>query len=139
MRGKAFLDLAREILSGGTEVHWRGAAGRAYYALMLECRETLSRWGFPAPPHGSAHHFVKSRFNAPADVNLNLIGNRLDVLSSLRNKADYELTSAPPFSSGADAANAVREAEYGLLLLEHIDSDPARQAAAVAAIQAAFP
>jgi hypothetical protein len=37
MQGKEFLLLAKEIFAGGTERHWRGAAGRAYYALMLEC------------------------------------------------------------------------------------------------------
>ena len=50
MRGREYLELAREILPGGTEKHRRGAAGRAYYALFLEGREALARWGFlPIP------------------------------------------------------------------------------------------
>lgn len=139
MRGKRYLDLAREILSGGTEVHWRGATGRAYYALMLECRDALARWGFTPLPQGNVHHFVRTRFSGPADPSLNLISRRLAVLAKVRNLADYDLGSLPEFSSSSVADDLVREAEYGLLLLDHIESDPALLAAAVAAIQAAFP
>ena len=33
MQGRAYLLLAREIFAGGTERHWRGTVGRAYYAF----------------------------------------------------------------------------------------------------------
>ena len=42
MRGREFLDLAKEIIRGATEKHWRGTAGRAYSALMLEGRDALA-------------------------------------------------------------------------------------------------
>src|SRR5438876_8088567 len=86
MQGRQYLDLARELVQGGTEVHWRGAAGRAYYALMLECREALFRWGFQVPPHASVHHFVRLRFAMPADPDLKVIGQALERLGRLRNK-----------------------------------------------------
>jgi hypothetical protein len=139
MRGKRYLDLAREIILGGSEMHWRGAAGRAYYALMLECREALARWGFRPQPRESVHSFVRARFSSPSEPSLNLIGKRLRELHSLRNSADYDLASVPAFSASTEATDAIRDAEYALLLLDHLESDPALLAAAIAAIKAAFP
>ena len=41
MDGRAFLEVARELARGDTEAHRRTAAGRTYYALMLEARDVL--------------------------------------------------------------------------------------------------
>jgi hypothetical protein len=139
MQGRQFLDLARQYLSGGTEVHWRGAVGRTYYALRLECWDALFHWGFQLPPRDNVHTFVRLRLTFAADADLKLIGMTLDKLCQLRNRADYELSSLAAFSSDAVATNAVQESSQRIDLLDAIDKDAARQATAIAAIQKAFP
>ena len=91
MRGRQFLELAREILKGGSERHRRGAAGRAYYALMLECRDALDAWGFTAPRRDAVHGFVRQRFDSTANADLRAIHAALEALGKLRNEADYDL------------------------------------------------
>jgi hypothetical protein len=139
MRGRAFLVLAREIVLGGKERHWRGAAGRAYYALMLECRETLIRWGFPMPPGDGGHRFARSRFSVPGNADLRFIVDRFDRLAPLRNKADYILTTLLEFSSDARAQDAIQIASDALDRLDAIEADSVRLANAVAAIRAVYP
>jgi hypothetical protein len=60
MRGREFLDLAGEIVGNGGERHWRGAHIHAYYALFLESRDALTRWGSPPPPAHTVHHHVRN-------------------------------------------------------------------------------
>lgn len=125
MQGRAYLDLAREVVTGGTEVHWRGAVGRAYYALFLECREALFRWGFKLPPRDNVHAFVRLRFTYAADVDLKRIGLVLDYLGIARNQADYHLSSLAIFCSDVYAHRAIADAAAMLVLLDGIDNDPA--------------
>ncbi len=139
MRGRAYLELAREIVIGGTEVHWRGATGRAYYALMLEGREALFRWGFACPRRDNVHTFVRLRFSYPADADLKSIGKVLDVVGRLRNGADYNLSALLTFASNVAAQQAIDDVTDALDLLDAIEADPARLVAAVAAIRAACP
>jgi len=139
MLGREYLDLAREILPGGTEKHWRGVSGRAYYAVFLEARDALARWGFVPTRADSVHYFVRSRFNVPAHADLRNIGDVLDALHRLRNKADYDLSALTVFKSATAAQDAIDTATDAIDLLDVIEADPARLAAAVAAIRAAFP
>jgi hypothetical protein len=139
MDGRAFLQSARDLLTRPSEANWRTAAGRAYYALLHEGRVALDRWGFPLPPRDNIHSFVRLRFTFPAHQDLRHVGDALDELTRLRNQADYHLAGPGRFASGVRATQAVVRAQAAIDLLDQIDADPARRAAAIAAIRAAWP
>jgi hypothetical protein len=134
MQGRDFLDLAREVVSGGTEKHWRGAAIHAYYALVLECRDALLRWGVRIPPRDNMHTFVRLRSVYATDPDLNRIGYRLDDLGKLRNQASYNLATLPAFANEIKANEAIQEAEERLTDLDAIEAYPVRRAAAIASL-----
>ncbi|HKI36906.1 MAG TPA: hypothetical protein VKA46_33950 [Gemmataceae bacterium] len=135
MQGREFLELARELLASGTAPrHWRAVIIHAYYALFLECREAMSRWGLPPLPRLQAHSEVRLRLTYSSDSDLKEIGNKLERLGKRRNWASYDLQSLPVFASPAQARQDVKDATTALALLDAIDADPARRAAAVASI-----
>lgn len=139
MDGRTFLDVARSSARGNTEAQWRVAAGRAYYALMLEGREALHRWGFVLPAREQLHYCVLSRFRDPADPDLNEVASRLDRLRKSRNEADYDLKSSNYFRSAGFAQQMIRLAEDALRILDQIDGSLQHRNLAAAAIRAAFP
>jgi uncharacterized protein (UPF0332 family) len=139
MQGRAFLKVARQLLSGGSEASLRSATGRAYYGLMHECRESLYRWGIPTPPRENVHSFVRLRFIYAADAGLKDIGRALESLVKLRNRADYDLSAQTDFVSDKHTEKILNEAEKALAQLDAINTDPTRQSAAIAAIRKAFP
>jgi len=105
----------------------------AYYALFLECRDTLTRWGIAIPPRQNVHSFVRLRFLYAANADLNALGRTLDRWCRSRNQANYDLSGLPKFATDAFAHDAIREITAALVLLDAIDADPVRRAAAVAA------
>jgi hypothetical protein len=139
MQGRENLDLAREYVTGGRERRWRGAARSAYYALFLECRDVLARWGFTLPARDTVHDAVRARFRVATNPDLPPIGGKLNDLMNLRIHADYRLNPAPHFRNAGRAQQAIQEAAAALVLLDAIDADPVRRNLAVAAIRAAFP
>src|SRR5688572_28288512 len=101
MQGRKLIAVARRLFGSKREEDWRTVANRAYYGLMLECRETLLRWGHVIPK-GDVHRTVRLRFDSPSSTDLQPIGIALDALSQLRSKADYDLTSSR-FANDSDA------------------------------------
>lgn len=134
MTGRAFLDVARALVGGPSESYWRATIIHAYYALVLECRDAQGRWGFAIPPRQSVHHTVRLRFVYALDLDLKDIAKRLDWLVRMRNRASYDLSPAAAFASAAEAKKALQEATDALALLDAIEADPVRLAAARAAI-----
>jgi hypothetical protein len=134
MSGRGFLDVACDVLAGTTEFHWRAAAVHAYYALFLECREALFLWWFSKPPRDNVHAWVRIRFAFAAEPDLKKIGEALDDLVQHRNHASYDLRPAAWFASLPAAQDAILKATNTLALLDGIESDPGRRAAAIATI-----
>jgi hypothetical protein len=139
MKGREFLKLAHENMAGADEVHRRGAVGRAYYAVMLECRVALSRWSIPMPRRENVHTFVRLRFSYAVNADLRNIGRVLERVGQLRNRADYDLANLSEFASDAVATNALQKVAAAIDLLDAIEADAVRKADAIKAIRAAFP
>jgi hypothetical protein len=137
MNGRRFIELARRSRALRREENWHDAVSRAYYGLMLECREALRRWGFVFPKC-DIHRAVRLRYDSPTFPLLSAIGFALDQLGQWRSKADYDLT-APIFATDARAVTAVGMAEQALVDLDALDSDAVERAAAIADIQSRFP
>jgi hypothetical protein len=74
MDGRAFLAVARELAAGSTAAHWRSSVGRSYYALFLEGRDLLQRWGFTPQRRDPVHSFV--RFSERCDRRPGSFGRR---------------------------------------------------------------
>ena len=126
--------MARDVAVGRTEFHWRAAGIHAYYALFLECRDALFRWGFVMPRRDNVHSWIRLRFIYATDGDLKIVGGFLEQLVNLRNLASYHLQSHA-FASAAVAQDAIQDAMAALALLDQIDGDPARRGAAIKSIR----
>jgi hypothetical protein len=134
MDGRAFLDVARELAAGPSEAHWRSSVGRAYYALRHEVLGTLRRWGLALPPRDKVHIFARLKLVYATDLDLKRIGLMLEALGRLRNTADYQLSPSSPFVSARIAVSALADAEATVALLDALEADPVRRAAALGSI-----
>jgi hypothetical protein len=136
MQGREFLEVARELLASGTlPRHWRAVIIHAYYAVLLECRDTMARWGLSPLGRHQVHTGVRLRLQYSSHRDLVDLGNKLERLSKDRNSANYDLRPLPVFASATLARDAVQIAADALALLDAIDTDPARRAAAIASIR----
>src|SRR5947209_8678656 len=108
MHGRAFLIPARSNSRAGAEPYWRDAVVGPYYALFLECRDALVRWGRPMPPKNTVHHSVRSEFLFAGDGDLKSIGSTLGRLGTARNEAHYNLQPSLRFASSAHAQDMIK-------------------------------
>ena len=138
MDPRRFFDLARELFARGGEEAWRSAVGRAYYALLLACRDALARWDFPPPPASNVHRQTRVAFERADDTDLKVIGVSLGDLAKWRVIADSELSDPAPRGLQF-VRRAIEASESALGLLDAIDADPIRRADAVRDLAAASP
>ncbi len=82
---------------------------------------------------------MRLRFTFPANPDVKQIGDVVEELGRLRNQADYDLSALAVFSAPAWTQHAIQNATTALALLDAIEADPSRQAAAIVAIRKAFP
>jgi uncharacterized protein (UPF0332 family) len=139
MNGRAFLEAARRSLEAGDEADWRTAAGRAYYALLHECDDALTRWSLARPTEEAIHRYVRLSFAMVAQADLRPIGEELESLAALRNEADYRLTRKAKFHNEKAALDAVASAAAMVDRIDAIDADDERRAAVVEAIRKTRP
>lgn len=114
MQGREFLGVAQEAALGVTEAHWRTAAGRAYYALLLEVRDSMTAWGVSRPAPSQVHQLVRRRLFASTDPDAKRIAIALEELRDSRNRADYEMQVPHEFISAASGRRAVQWATDAL-------------------------
>jgi uncharacterized protein (UPF0332 family) len=97
-----FLRLAAILAQGKTEVEWRSAIGRAYYAAFHIARQLLLQLGFAVPRADRAHAYLWLRLSHAGDTGIEQAGSDLNGLRGDRNWADYDLKRrrAQAFSQG---------------------------------------
>jgi hypothetical protein len=135
--GREFLVLAKELLGwGNLPRHWRAVVIHAYYAVLLECRDAMTRWSLPSLVRQQVHAQVRLRLLYSSDVELQEVGRKLERLGMDRNAASYDLRASPLFATLMGAQDAIRMAEHALSILDGIDADPIRRAAAASSIKA---
>src|SRR5436309_15343950 len=110
MRGREFLDQARESLPGTLPRHRRSTMIHAYYALLLECRDAMARWQLPALSRQQVHTQVRLRLIYSIDQDMKGIGLTLEELGQRRNLASYDLRDLPLFTTAAVAVGDVQAA-----------------------------
>ncbi len=139
MTGREFLVVARETVRGRTEAHWRAAAGRSYYALMLELRGAFARWGLTIPSPVFVHQITLQRTFASTDQDIKQIGRWLEELRRVRGLSDYDLAGRPDFATDVEARRMIRFSTDALAHFDAIDADLPRRTAIAAQIRKVFP
>jgi hypothetical protein len=139
MEGRDFVAVAREAARGPTEAHWRTAASRAYYGLLLEIRDAMTAWGLSRPAPSQVHQLVRRRLFTSTDPDMKRVGIWLDDLRESRSRADYETDAPYEFVSASGGWRAVRWADDALKLFDAINADTQRRATIAAEIRAVLP
>lgn len=85
----SYLDVAENLMLGGSEAHFRSAVSRAYYGVFGETRSRLEGQGIRFQRENIHHKVIKWLKDQPQDSVVQ-IGVELDRLRVKRNHADYD-------------------------------------------------
>ena len=103
-----FFDLAKSLTRNArgelAEASYRGACGRAYYAVFGLARDLLMATDHKLPRDGTAHREVIELLKTKSSsLEVQSVGSALDALHVTRKSADYEMGKIPlrgqPFDS----------------------------------------
>jgi len=139
MDGRAFLVSVQHLLTLPHEANWRSAASRLYLVLLHEAKAALERWGFPLPLQDDIHAFVLSRFGSSPNMDLLRVADALRRLSLFADDADFALSSVGSFANAGPVSRHLVLAQVTIDLLDQIDNDPTRRAAAIGDLGARWP
>lgn len=86
-----FLDSAKVFLSGLSEIDYRNAASRGYYAAYHICLKLGKRYPDFIDDKSGVHEKLITKLEGARDHNIKAIGYILRVCKNSRKKADYLL------------------------------------------------
>jgi uncharacterized protein (UPF0332 family) len=121
MDAREFLRLAETLARGTSEVEWRSAVSRAYYAAFHLARDLLFHCSFTVPRADRAHAYLWLRLAHAGDPDVENAGSDLNTLRGSRNRADYDLGRPFPQSTAASQVHLARET---IRRLAAADQDP---------------
>jgi uncharacterized protein (UPF0332 family) len=93
MDGKDFIQVAKDLIKGASEAHWRSSISRSYYAAFHISRRFVLRKGGGVPQTRDAHMMVREYLIGSNDPEVSALGTILGDLHAKRRKADYDLES----------------------------------------------
>lgn len=128
IRSAELLSLARTLAAGTTEVHWRAAISRAYYAAFHQARDFLQSLGFDVPRSDTAHAFLWRRLENSGHKTLQQAGTALVQLRRQRNRADYDVAESV---IQRDANAAITNASETIRAIGSLSQDDLQAAAEV--------
>src|SRR5881397_1931205 len=125
-----FLQLARNLLNGPTEAHWRTAVSRMYYGSFHSLRQRLQDWGFHIRKSDQAHVGLSRRLAAIPLDGWDALARDMTQLRSDRNAADYDVERIFPKRLAINCAEAAERISVKL----HVALTNADKQQAIAAI-----
>ena len=117
-----FLSFAEKLLSEKTEINYRNAASRSYYAAFHYCLPITELLDKPAKD-GGMHAIVCSKLTESFDQKLKSIGYILQQCRSIRVRADYELNQDFSRNDGELSIKLTKKIIERVLELEKKDKD----------------